>query len=265
MNANYKFEGLKKYSLSDLEKMLETKINQHKMLSDTLHEVVRKAESSPYTLNRIKSEIDSTLGEIEGLRKRIASYVGNTNVFDSIKKEYEEQKKKAVNIFDSIKKEEPEKIEKVEYTKYSNADSNKKYEVKHTVTNYVGDVKNYDDVTFCNRFVAEVDALAIPTIMVKWIGFSNMRDRYLTFCIYDFIAADGEPIISKLVNDDGRKFTFEILHLDPTGVTIYKERYVGCYLDKDEITRDSLRYEDNDVNTIMFKLHFDGVSYEATK
>jgi hypothetical protein len=70
------------------------------------------------------------------------------------------------------------------------------------------------------------------------------------------------PVLAKLNAYDGRKFTAEIEHLDPAGATVYIEKYNGCYLDS-EIVRDSLRYASSEPSTIILRIYYDGVSYEA--
>ena len=59
------------YGLTDLDKRLEMKINEHKMLMNTLHEAFRRPSATEYTLNTIKSAISDTLEEIADLREEI--------------------------------------------------------------------------------------------------------------------------------------------------------------------------------------------------
>ena len=56
-------------NMLSVEKRLEMKINEHKMLMNTLHEMFRKNNVPGKTLDMMKAEINETLKEIEELRK----------------------------------------------------------------------------------------------------------------------------------------------------------------------------------------------------
>lgn len=257
-----------------LKKRLEMKINEHKMLTNTLHEAFRKEGTSEDTLNSIKSAIDSTVSEINILREQInnegvtyASYNAykKMSFFDKIGKKdelpikvisgcepkYNSKKPYSIKSFDEIVKDE----------------GGKEHEVKHTT--FIENV-NTDNILFCNRFLCDLSVIGIPETMVKWVcqfkgseDSSNRTDNFIEVQIYDFVDDNGIPVLAKLNAYDGRKFTIEIEHLDPTGCVVYKEKYNGCYLDG-EIIRDSLRYVDSEPSTITFKIYYDGVSYEAS-
>ena len=52
-----------------------------------------------------------------------------------------------------------------------------------------------------------------------------------------------------------------ISHLDPTGIILYRENYVGCLVS--DLMRSQLNYEDSNPSTINILINYDGVSYEA--
>ena len=242
------------YSLSlagDLDKRLEMKINEHKMLMNTLHEAFRKPNSTEYTLNTIKSAINDTLEEIADLRGQINSENKfNESLFDGIKKKEEtptKENKTKVNdtasFFDKIQKKE------------------KELEDKKPTLNLSSEM-HVDNILFCNRFLFDIGFLGIPQTMIQWVNVNNDPQRTIEFAIYDFVDEDGVPVLAKLDAYDGRKFVAEIKHLNPVGEVVYKEKFNGCYLDL-SIKRDSLRYADSEPSQIILKLYYDGVSYET--
>lgn len=242
------------YSLGlgrDLDKRLEMKINEHKMLMNTLHEAFRKPNSTEYTLNTIKSAINDTLEEIADLRGQINSENKfNESLFDGIKKKEEtpakENKMKVhdtASFFDKIQKKE------------------KELEDKKPTLNLSSEM-HVDNILFCNRFLFDVSFLDIPQTMVQWVDVNNDPQRTIEFAIYDFVDEDGVPVLAKLAAYDGRKFVAEIKHLNPIGEVVYKEKFNGCYLDSMN-RRSSLRYADSEPSQIILKLYYDGVSYET--
>lgn len=242
------------YSLGlgrDLDKRLEMKINEHKMLMNTLHEAFRKPNSTEYTLNTIKSAINDTLEEIADLRGQINSENKfNESLFDGIKKKEEtpakENKMKVhdtASFFDRIQKKEKELEEK-----------------KPTLN--LSSEMHVDNILFCNRFLFDIGFLGIPQTMIQWVDVNNDPQRTIEFAIYDFVDEDGVPVLAKLAAYDGRKFVAELKHLNPVGEVVYKEKFNGCYLDL-SIKRDSLRYADSEPSQIILKLYYDGVSYET--
>lgn len=242
------------YSLSlagDLDKRLEMKINEHKMLMNTLHEAFRKPNSTEYTLNTIKSAINDTLEEIADLRGQINSENKfNESLFDGIKKKEEtpakENKMKVhdtASFFDKIQKKEKELEEK-------------------KPTYNLSTEMHVDNIQFCNRFLFDIGFLDIPQTMIQWVNVNNDPQRTIEFAIYDFVDENGVPVLAKLAAYDGRKFVAEIKHLNPMGEVTYKEKFNGCYLDSMN-RRSSLRYSESEPSQIILKLYYDGVSYET--
>ena len=237
---------------NDLKKRLEMKINEHKMLTNTLYEALEKKGSSVDTLNNIKSAIDSTLNEINILKEEMNNGGVTYATYNAYKK---------VSFFDKIGKKEPIKVLSGCEPKYNykHPYDDKEYEIKHTS---ITDAINTDSILFCNRFLFDLSVIGIPETMVKSVYVSTNPENVIEVQIYDFITAHGTPIMGELAAYNGRKFTCEIEHLDATGMVVYKEKYNGCYLDTN-INRDSLCYERSEPATIMIKIRFDGVSYEA--
>ena len=275
------------YNKEKLLKALETKLNEQKMLTETLYEAFEKG-SSEATLASIEDAIKDTVRNVMEIKKEI----------DSLNVEYKRYSDKPSNIFDSIKKEGNEDVApktRLEMAKEKCASANResKYDWKHTYIdeirknddgtfsrivemnptykkgvsekiqyNDIGELLNVDNILFCNRFLLDLNVIGVPETMVKWVTVANTEDSMIDVEIYDFVDENGIPVLAKLSAYDGRKFTAEIKHLNPIGEVVYKEKYNGCYLDSN-ISRDSLRYSDSEPSTIIIRIHYDGVSYEA--
>ena len=252
-----------RHKRNDLEKRLEMKINEHKMLTSTLHEAFRRNDSSASTLNSIKKAIEDTINDITLLREEIE----NGCTYTTYKKS---------SFFDQIKKKDEKNEEKatIKYLSGSEPKYNHKKPYKITSFDELGLAKddnelvnltekmNVDNILLSNRFLFDLSMIGIPSTMVKWVLPANRPNNVIEVQIYDFVDEEGVPVLAKLNAYDGRKFTAEIEHLDPTGVTVYREKYNGCYLDS-EILRDSLRYASSEPSTITLRIYYDGVSYEA--
>ena len=256
--------------ITDLHKRLEMKINEHKMLTSTLHEAFRRNDSSASTLNGIKKAIEDTLNDIALLREEIE----NGCTYTTYKKS---------SFFDNIKKGGEKKEEKVAVKYLSGSEPKYSYKKPYKIKSFdeLGFAKdnkelvnltekmNVDNILLSNRFLFDLSVIGIPSTMVKWVcpykgsdRSSNRSDNFIEVQIYDFVDEYGVPVLTKLNAYDGRKFTAEIEHLDPTGSIVYREKYNGCYLDG-EIIRDSLTYANSDPSTITLRIYYDGVSYEA--
>lgn len=249
--------------LADLNKRLEMKINEHKMLTSTLHEAFRRNDSSASTLNSIKKAIEDTLNDIALLREEIENGCTYTTYRKS-------------SFFDQIKKEGEKKEEKATIKHISCCEPKYNYEKPYKIKSFdeLGFAKddkelanltekmNVDNILLSNRFLFDLSVIGIPSTMVKWVLPANHPNNVIEFQIYDFVDENGVPVLAKLNAYDGRKFTAEIEHLDPAGATVYVEKYNGCYLDS-EIVRDSLRYASSEPSTIILRIYYDGVSYEA--
>ena len=271
MNTTHKTKS----DTEDLKKRLKIKINEHKMLTNTLNEAFKRDDVSASTLNRIKMAIEDSLNDIALLREEIENgYVCKTyeksSFFDKIKKNEKKKDELSIKVLSGMNfkydSKRPYGIKSFDEVVKDEAGNG--HEVRHTTS--VESV-NTDSILFCNRFLCDLNAIGIPETMVKWVlpyksseyNTLNRTSNFVEVQIYDFVDNDGVPVLAKLNAYDGRKFTIEIKHLDPTGIIVYKEKYNGCYLDG-EFLRDSLRYADSEPASITFKIYYDGVSYEAS-
>ena len=224
-------------------KRLEMKINEHKMLMNTLHEMFRKNDVSGKTLEMIKAEINETLKEIEELRKE------NT----------QESKASTVSMFDSIKKSNGccGSSTCTCHHNYNLYGSIKKNDTDNVVTN----VSNRD-VLLSSDFFVDLSDINVPSNMVKSVHFLDKGK--IDVAINDFmVTVYGRryPILSVIEGNIGRKFTMTIKHVNYNGSVVYNEKYVGC-----EITnyfRSSFERGHSEPSQIMLQINFDGVSYET--
>ena len=253
--------------VTDLNKRLEMKINEHKMLTRTLHEVFRRNDFSASTLNSIKKAIEDTQNDIALLREEIDNGCTYTtykksSFFDNIKKGGEKTETRYMSMHEpKYSNKRPYKIKSFDELGFAKKD-------KELIN--LTEKMNVDNILLSNRFLFDLSAIGIPATMVKWVcpysgseKPSNRTDNYIAAQIYDFVDEEGVPVLAKLNAYDGRKFTVEIKHLNPTGAIVYTEKYNGCYLDS-EIVRDSLTYANSDPSTITLRIYYDGVSYEAS-
>lgn len=261
----------RKSGMADLNERLEMKINEHKMLTSTLHEAFRRNDSSASTLNSIKNAIEDTLNDIALLREEIENGCTYTtykkrSLFDQINKEGEKKEEKAsikyLSGYDpKYSKKKPYKIKSFDDLGFAK-DSEELVNLTEEM--------NVDNILLSNRFLFDLSVIGIPPTMVKWVcpyrsseDSLNRSDSFIEVQIYDFVDDEGVPVLAKLNAYDGRKFTVEIKHLSPTGAIVYTEKYNGCYLDSG-IMRDSLTYANSDPSTITLRIFYDGVSYEAS-
>ena len=220
-------------NMLSVEKRLEMKINEHKMLMNTLHEMFRKNDVSGKTLEMIKAEINETLKEIEELRKEST----------------QESKASTVSMFDGIKK--------------NNGCCGSSTCTCHHNYDLYDNIAKSNDILFTSGFVVGLDDLNIPSNMVQFVTF--LGKNKIEIAINDFIITifgSRYPILSVIEGNVGRKFTMTIKRIDQTGAIVYKEKYVGCEIEG--YFRSSLEYTKTDPSQIMLQINFDGVSYETT-
>lgn len=248
----------RKSNISNVKKRLEMKINQHKMLMNTLHDLLRRDNVAGDTITLIKYEIDGTLKEIEELRKeseREENTASSVNIFDSISKSKEccsstctcgHHTNTRAGFYDSIIKE------------------NKMAEQPAIVQNAAPSKLSIHNAIFSNRFLIDLTDVSVPSEMVKTVNFIDDSRSRIEVDIYDFVVKnsfESAPVAEILERFKNRKFTMTISHLDPTGVTLYREKYVGCIVS--ELLRSPLNYEESNPSTINILINYDGVSYEA--
>jgi hypothetical protein len=245
-------------NMSNVKKRLEMKINQHKMLMNTLHDLLRRDNVAGDTITLIKCEIDSTLKEIEELRKeseREENTANSVNIFDSISKPGKccsstctcrHSINTGAGFYDSIFKE------------------NKTVEQPAIIQNVAPSKPSIHDAIFCDRFLVDLTDLSVPAEMVKSVDFIDSSRSRISVGIYDFVVKNGyeaSPVAEILEKFMNRKFTMTISHLGQTGAILYKEKYVGCIVS--ELFRSPLNYEESNPSTINILINYDGVSYET--
>ena len=245
----------------DKEKRLETMINQHKMLMNTLHEILDMDGGA--SLQLVKSEADRTLKEIEELRKQIAEEKLTCN------ESYGENEVVGCDcsLYDKFDKVSIGQCNKVSIDSHQSAGPND--------GSYFGSASE-DDVRFnhhdvmdswpikdamlCDRFTVDLSDLHIPEYMVKSVcAFSK---NALDIEVYDFMCSTNTgriPVIQSI--KDSKEFRMTISNFDKSGKLLYREIYIGCRVA--DVFREKLRYSESTPRTITFNVTYDSVRYET--
>ena len=267
-----------------LQSLLATRINQQKMLNNTLCEMMSK-NSNKKSIELIKEEINSIMGEIsrinddiEGLSKKgeECSYSFYDNAasmkedkkkgfYDSIIK----QSKAAQVIEDEYGKKDKSTIEYNYgniYDKLKNKCDNLKGNKNDSVKEFLDDLRNtVDSRVRINRFLVDLKgSLNIPEIMVKSISFDPNENK-VSVCIYDFVTnfnGQKRPILQVLKNAPNL-FNFTVKHLEADGKVMYTEKYSRCHLM--EIYRDPIDYASDDFSKIQLFISYQNVDYETSE
>ena len=275
-----------------LKSLLWTRINQQKMLNNTLCEMMSK-NSSKKSIEMIKEDIDEIVKEINEINYDI-SKIGKKDedvtysFYDDVKKDKCvnamtekacEEDKKSKGFYDSIVKqskavqfvEDEHKKEGKPTIKYNYESIYKENEsdvnYKDDLTKeFVEDLRNTADSRLqANRFLVDLkDPLNIPEIMVKSVAFDPQENR-VSVCIYDFVTdINGQkyPIL-QVLKYAPNSFNFIIKHLEADGKVLYTERYSRCHLM--EIYRDPIDYASDDFSKIQLFISYQNVEYETSK
>ena len=272
-----------------LKSLLNTRINQQKMLNNTLCEMMSR-NSNKKSIEMIKEELDEIMEEINNINYDIAK-LGEKDrkvtygFYDNVVKEKAcEENKKSKGFYDSIVKQnkavqfkEAEDIKNGEApTKYNYENIYKKVETKYNnnfkvnqddlTKEFVEDLRNTADSRLqANRFLVDLkDPLSIPEIMVKSIAFDPNENR-VSVCIYDFVTDfNGQKFpILQVLKYAPNSFNFTVKHLEADGKVMYTERYSRCHLM--EIYRDPIDYASDDFSKIQLFISYQNVEYEASK
>lgn len=272
-----------------LESLLWTRINQQKMLNNTLCEMMSK-NSSRKSIETIKENLDEIMEEISNINYDIArigkkdeevTYSFYDNVeknrcLDAMTEKACEEDKKSKGFYDSIVKQnkavqfkEAEDIKNGEVqTKYSyeNIYNNFKVNQNGLTKKFVEDLRNTADSRLqANRFLVDLKkSLNIPEIMVKSIAFDPNENR-VSVCIYDFVTDfNGQkyPILQALKYAPN-SFDFTVKHLEADGKVMYAEKYSKCNLM--EVYRDPMDYASDDFSKIQLFISYNNVDYETSK
>ena len=257
----------KELRIENLEKQLKTKMNQHKMLSDTLYQMINRNVSGAI-ISRVKDEMDDTLSEVNELKEELEYIKGKekkvNNIYDSIQKTIDSAKKTIETVKNSVEKEENlyDSISKdfgiydTPYNKPINED------VPHLHEFSLG---AYDGLPFSNRFIVDLDDLGIDSWMVKSIHHApSQHGKKLYLSIYNHIVGVGPgkyPLYELIENSNGDEFSMKVTYVDPTGVPIYSEEYVGCKIV--EYCKSPLVYDVTEPMNIELTITYDYIKYDV--
>lgn len=282
-------EAMRRKDPEYLESLLWTRINQQKMLNNTLCEMMSK-NSSRKSIETVKENLDEIMEEISNINYDIArigkkdeevtySFYDNVDknrCLDAITEKACEEDKKSRGFYDSIVKQnkavqfkEAEDIKNGEVpTKYSyeNIYNNFKVNQNGLTKKFVEDLRNTADSRLqANRFLVDLKKpLNIPEIMVKSIAFDPNENR-VSVCIYDFVTDfNGQkyPILQALKYAPN-SFDFTVKHLGSDGKVMYTEKYSKCNLM--EVYRDPMDYASDDFSKIQLFISYNNVDYETSK
>lgn len=265
-----------------LNKLLWIRINQYKMLNNTLTEIITN-NGNELLIDSMKKEIDDTLDEIEKIKfdlnnKKETNNEENVNY--SFYNDFvetvvpENSEKKESGFYDSVvKQSKAAEFKMAEYSKkvHTNLDykrtyaNNKSYEKKNLSNKYIDEINNtIDSRLLSNRFLLHFNGnLEIPEVMIKSVSFDN-SNKQLSICIYDFVKEINGvkyPLLN-LLKADVSPFDFCLEHLDSVGNVVYAEKYIGGRIE--EIYRDPLDYSSSEFSTIQMFVTYDNVKYETT-
>lgn len=277
-----------------LKSLLYTRINQHKMLNNTLCEMISKNASSR-SIEMLKEELNGIVTEMENINKDLEK-LKNSNeeevtysFYDRVTKapsktcfeeKIEEEKKKEQGFYDSIIKQNKtcqcklsEDVKNENKYNYENIykkirkDCEDKIKAKsNNLTNkFVDDFRNTADSRLQeNRFLVDLKTpLSIPEIMVKSMSF-DITNKRVVACIYDFVVDfDGKkyPIL-EILKHAPTSFSFTIKRLECDGKVQYTEYYSGCRIY--EVFRDPIDYASDDFSKIQIFIAYHDVVYEAS-
>lgn len=286
-------EAMRRKDPEYLRSLLWTRINQQKMLNNTLCEMMTR-NSNKKSIDMIKQELNEIMDEINKINYDIAR-VGKKeeevtySFYDSVEKngcpdamteKACEEAKKSKGFYDSIVKqtkacqykEAEDAKDGIKYNYENIYKSIKKYQNEKKPSEndltkeFVEDLRNTADSRLqANRFLVDLkDPLSIPEIMVKSIAFDPNENR-VSVCIYDFVTDfNGQkyPIL-QVLKYAPNSFNFTVKHLEADGKVMYTERYSRCHLM--EIYRDPIDYASDDFSKIQMFISYQNVEYEASK
>ena len=253
------------------ESLLQMKINQQKMLCNTLNESLTKCENKE-SIYKIQDEIVKSTDEVLSLRDKIEGG------YDDVQYATYDEGKKKTSLFDKcLKKITPSKIGEKDpnlnnQTKGEVTKADTKGEITETSANsemskastngeITKDGKKHVMVAD-NKFIVQFsDELDIPSEMVASVSFENSMHK-LSVYIYDFITKydDGRivPIIETIGNSM-KAFDMNITHFDKDNNALYYEAYWGCRVSG--IFRDSFDVRYGDAAKFVLEINYDGVDY----
>ena len=272
-------EAMRRKDPEYLKSLLWTRINQQKMLNNTLCEMMSK-NSSRKSIETIKENLDEIMEEISKINYDIAKIgkkdeevtysfydnVEKNRCLDAMTEKACEEDKKSKGFYDSIVKQN-KAVQFKEVGGIKNGEVPTKYSYENGLAEeIVEDLRNTADSRLqANSFLVDLKKpLSIPEIMVKSIAFDPNENR-VSVCIYDFVTDfNGQkyPILQALKYAPN-SFNFTVKHLEADGKVMYTERYSRCHLM--EIYRDPIDYASDDFSKIQLFISYQNVEYETSK
>ena len=262
-----------------LRSLLWTRINQQKMLNNTLCEMMTR-NSNKKSVDMIKQELNEIMEEISKINYDIAKIgkkdeevtysfydnVEKNTCLDAMAEKACEEDKKSKGFYDSIVKQN-KAVQFKEVGGIKNGEVPTKYSYENGLAEeIVEDLRNTADSRLqANSFLVDLKKpLSIPEIMVKSIAFDPNENR-VSVCIYDFVTDfNGQkyPIL-QVLKYAPNSFNFTVKHLEADGKVVYTERYSRCHLM--EIYRDPIDYASGDFSKIQLFISYQNVEYETSK
>jgi len=261
----------------DLNKLLWIRINQFKMLNNTLTQMIAN-NGDEAIMKNIKEEIDETLGEIEKIKfdlnneekayeeeEKVTYSFYNNDIakLDNAEAKLKENEKKDSGFYDSIvKQSKAAQFKMAEYTKKDNTKVD--YNCNGVKNKQCDEInEKLDTMAFSNRFLVELEELVeIPSEMVKAVSFDPSMNQ-LVLNIYDFVK-DIEGVkypILGLLKYAPERFNFSINHFDANGKVMYVEKYHNAQIY--EYYRDCLSYSSSEPSMIQIHIVYENVAYET--
>ena len=272
-------EAMRRKDPEYLRSLLWTRINQQKMLNNTLCEMMTR-NSNKKSVDMIKQELNEIMEEISKINYDIAKIdkkdeevtysfydnVEKNTCLDAMAEKACEEDKKSKGFYDSIVKQN-KAVQFKEMGGIKNGEVPTKYSYENGLTEeIVEDLRNTADSRLqANSFLVDLKKpLSIPEIMVKSIAFDPNENR-VSVCIYDFVTDfNGQkyPIL-QVLKYAPNSFNFTVKHLEADGKVVYTERYSRCHLM--EIYRDPIDYASGDFSKIQLFISYQNVEYETSK
>lgn len=272
-------EAMRRKDPEYLRSLLWTRINQQKMLNNTLCEMMTR-NSNKKSVDMIKQELNEIMEEISKINYDIAKIgkkdeevtysfydnVEKNTCLDAMAEKACEEDKKSKGFYDSIVKQN-KAVQFKEVGGIKNGEVPTKYSYENGLAEeIVEDLRNTADSRLqANSFLVDLKKpLSIPEIMVKSIAFDPNENR-VSVCIYDFVTDfNGQkyPIL-QVLKYAPNSFNFTVKHLEADGKVVYTERYSRCHLM--EIYRDPIDYASGDFSKIQLFISYQNVEYETSK
>lgn len=272
-------EAMRRKDPEYLRSLLWTRINQQKMLNNTLCEMMTR-NSNKKSVDIIKQELNEIMEEISKINYDIAKIgkkdeevtysfydnVEKNTCLDAMAEKACEEDKKSKGFYDSIVKQN-KAVQFKEVGGIKNGEVPTKYSYENGLAEeIVEDLRNTADSRLqANSFLVDLKKpLSIPEIMVKSIAFDPNENR-VSVCIYDFVTDfNGQkyPIL-QVLKYAPNSFNFTVKHLEADGKVVYTERYSRCHLM--EIYRDPIDYASGDFSKIQLFISYQNVEYETSK